>query len=131
MGKELTIVAVVGAFIFGMWYFNKGGCEGNGAAGLTGPDATLCWNGPSIEEMLGKAAGGDPEAVPGPEEESGSDEPPTDPGGSPDDIARMEAGQRKIIASGHTQDRLPSGKPKPIEAAWAHAYYTNNRITVA
>lgn len=136
MGKEVTLLVAAGIAVFGFMYLSKEFCKGEEGAngGMTGPSGSLCYSGSSIQEMLGGIGGGDAEAAPGPEEASGSDEPPTDPGGSPQDIARMEIGKRKIIASGHTQDRLASGDPSPItpaESSWAHAYYTNNRITVA
>ena len=125
MGKELTIVAAVGAFIFGMWYFNKGGCETDLKA--------LCWNGPSLEEIVnGAMPGGDETPLVSPEE--GADEDPSPEAPSPAvEEKRLIDAQYKLRG---TKDRDPNtGKPIGItpasRAAIAHAYFVNNRITVA
>lgn len=112
MGKETTIIALVGAFIFGMWYFNKNGCDTDIEA--------LCWNGPSIEEMFsggGKEVEAPPlEQLPANEEEA--------------EAQTEEAGE---VAAKRWIEKYPRGihPATPSKAALAHAYFVNNRISIA
>lgn len=131
MGKELTIVALAAVFIFGIWYFNKEGCKGDGSNGLTGEDATLCWSGESLSEMFGGEASEDVDAA-GP---GGVTLIDPSGGGSTEEVQRMAEAQYKLRG---TADRDPAtGKPTPISPAsryglaQAFASYVNNQITVA
>lgn len=122
MSKALTIVAVVGSILFGAWFFNKAGCQTDIEA--------LCWNGPSLEEMLGGLGGGGDKDIPvlqtasGPQQVSrlryapGSTPgslTPADRGGTPESRARSTGG----------------GVGGPSSAEMAHAYFVNNRISIA
>ena len=104
-----------------MWYFNKNGCETDIEA--------LCWNGPSLEEMFSQATGGGPVGGGFSEEEIEDVE------------TRNEARQitppekRGIISRTQTSDPVGSGGgvggPGYEKAALAHAYFVNNRISIA
>ena len=129
MGKELTILAVAASVIFGVWFFSKEGCKGDGANGLTGPEGSLCWSGDSLQDMLGGIGGGDKD-IPVLQTEDGPQEvsrlryapgstpgslTPADRGGTPESRSRSTGG----------------GVGGPSKAALAHAYFVNNRISIA
>lgn len=120
MASTTQILAIVGAIIFGAWFFNKAGCNTDIEA--------LCWNGPSLEEMLSGGGGSITEEAAGLTPES-----------TPSEIARTNAPQlQRNIAAKRTQTPLQSKLKSrfgpgvnPYAAEMAHAYFVNNRVTIA
>jgi len=127
MGNQaVTYLAVFGSIVFGLWYFNKGGCE---------TDITsLCWNGPSLQEMLGDIK------IPGLGPTEAEQEQEIEDVGERNDIRQVTPPEKRgIISHTNTSDPVSTGggvggPSKPVKgfgSSVARAYYVNNRITVA
>lgn len=132
MANPMTILVTVAALFFGFYYFTKMGCKGD-IEGVNTTDGALCFPG---FESFGIPGLGDQEAqaVPDDSETSGSDEPPTDPGGSEAEKQRLVISQFK---DRNTAGRDSTGKPLPITPAkktsLAHAFAAGiqDQITIA
>lgn len=131
MANPLTIVTLVGAIIFGIWWFTGGGCKGDGK--LAGPNSALCFDASSIGIKLpGSDAATDVDAP--------IDDPDIDPagGGSDAEIQRLDKARKKLVDEGSTGDRYPDGRPLPItpaakKSSLAHAFAAGieDQITIA
>lgn len=143
----MTVLAVAAVFLFGWFYFSRQGCRGENN-GMTGPDGSLCYEGPNV--IPGAEEEEDvpvEEAAPAPASTPSSSGWParrgtvncnsatgkcTCPNGAHKQLnPGVTAAQATTACGGTATPKQLSAINKAFGSKRALAFYVNNQITIA